>query len=100
MNMVCEVRRSSLTLAELKRDLLVGVTLAVLVMAINALGYVSLRLLGDPVEARVEHRKGLLRLFEIEEISSALIFTKTRMGSDELAGQLSGRGYSAEALNG
>jgi ATP-dependent RNA helicase DeaD len=42
----------------------------------------------------------LTRLFEIEEISSALIFTKTRQGSDELAGQLSGRGYSAEALNG
>ncbi len=42
----------------------------------------------------------LTRLFEMEEISSALIFTKTRMGSDELAGQLSGRGYSAEALNG
>jgi ATP-dependent RNA helicase DeaD len=42
----------------------------------------------------------LTRLFEIEDITSALIFTKTRMGSDELAGQLSGRGYSAEALNG
>jgi ATP-dependent RNA helicase DeaD len=42
----------------------------------------------------------LTRLFEVEDISSALIFTKTRMGSDELAGQLSGRGYSAEALNG
>ncbi len=40
------------------------------------------------------------RLFEMEEINSALIFTKTRIGSDELAGQLSGRGYSAEALNG
>ena len=42
----------------------------------------------------------LTRLFEMEEIGSALIFTKTRVGSDELAGQLSGRGYSAEALNG
>ena len=42
----------------------------------------------------------MTRLFEIEDISSALIFTKTRVGSDELAGQLSGRGYSAEALNG
>jgi len=42
----------------------------------------------------------LSRLFEIEEITSALIFTKTRLGSDELAGQLSGRGYLAEALNG
>ena len=40
------------------------------------------------------------RLFEMEDISSALIFTKTRMGSDELAGQFSARGYSAEALNG
>jgi ATP-dependent RNA helicase DeaD len=40
------------------------------------------------------------RLFEIEEFSSTLIFTKTRVGSDELANQLSGRGYAAEALNG
>jgi ATP-dependent RNA helicase DeaD len=40
------------------------------------------------------------RLFEMEDIRSALIFTKTRVGSDELAGQLSRRGYSAEALNG
>ena len=42
----------------------------------------------------------LTRLFETEDITSALIFTKTRIGSDELATQLSGRGYSAEALNG
>jgi ATP-dependent RNA helicase DeaD len=42
----------------------------------------------------------LTRLFEIEDITSALIFTRTRIGSDELAGQLSARGYSAEALNG
>jgi ATP-dependent RNA helicase DeaD len=42
----------------------------------------------------------LTRLFEIEDIGNALIFTKTRVGSDELAGQLSVRGYSAEALNG
>ena len=42
----------------------------------------------------------LSRLFEIEDISSTLIFTKTRVGSDQLANKLSGRGYSAEALNG
>ncbi len=42
----------------------------------------------------------LSRLFEIEDISSTLIFTKTRIGSAELANQLSGRGYAAEALNG
>ena len=47
-----------------------------------------------------EKLAALTRLFEIEEITSALIFTKTRVGSDELAGQLSGRGYLAEALNG
>jgi ATP-dependent RNA helicase DeaD len=42
----------------------------------------------------------LTRLFEIEDITSALIFTKTRVGSDELATRLAGRGHSAEALNG
>ncbi len=42
----------------------------------------------------------LTRLFEIEDITSALIFAKTRIGSDELATRLAGRGYSAEALNG
>jgi len=42
----------------------------------------------------------LTRLFEMEDISSALIFTKTRIGSDELANQLATRNYAAEALNG
>jgi ATP-dependent RNA helicase DeaD len=42
----------------------------------------------------------LTRLFEIEPITSALIFTKTRVDSDELAGLLASRGYGAEALNG
>ncbi len=42
----------------------------------------------------------LTRLFEIEDITNALIFTKTRVGSDELANALNARGYSAEALNG
>lgn len=42
----------------------------------------------------------LSRLFETEDITSSLIFTKTRIGSDALANQLSGRGYTAEALNG
>jgi ATP-dependent RNA helicase DeaD len=48
----------------------------------------------------IDKLAALTRLLEIEETNSALIFTKTRIGSDELAGQLSGRGYSAEALNG
>jgi ATP-dependent RNA helicase DeaD len=47
-----------------------------------------------------EKLAALTRLFEMEDVNSALIFTKTRIGSDELANQLAGRGYSAEALNG
>jgi len=42
----------------------------------------------------------LTRLLEVESMTSVLIFTKTRVGSDELANQLTGRGYPAEALNG
>lgn len=42
----------------------------------------------------------LTRLFEIEEISSALIFCRTRVGTGELANELTARGFPAEALNG
>ena len=42
----------------------------------------------------------LTRLFELETIDSALIFTRTRLGCGDLASQLSHRGYSAEPLNG
>ena len=42
----------------------------------------------------------LTRLFEMEEITSALIFAKTRVGTGELANELSNRGFQAEALNG
>jgi len=74
----------------------------------------------DPQSITIEHKKhtvesidqryyllnaadklaALSRLFEIETITSVLIFSKTRRGSDELANKLAGRGYSAEALNG
>lgn len=40
------------------------------------------------------------RLFEVEEITSALIFVRTRAASSELANTLSNRGFPAEALNG
>ena len=43
---------------------------------------------------------GLSLLLEVEEIKSALIFTRTRVGTAELAETLSGRGYPAEALHG
>ena len=42
----------------------------------------------------------LTRLFEIEEIGSALIFARTRVGTGELSNELSVRGFPAEALNG
>ncbi|MDF1513635.1 MAG: DEAD/DEAH box helicase [Anaerolineae bacterium] len=42
----------------------------------------------------------LTRLFEVEEINSALVFTRTRIGSAELADALLARGIPAEALHG
>jgi ATP-dependent RNA helicase DeaD len=42
----------------------------------------------------------LTRLFEIENISSALIFARTRVSTGELVNELMGRGFPAEALNG
>jgi ATP-dependent RNA helicase DeaD len=43
---------------------------------------------------------GLTRLFEVEPITSALIFARTRAGTGELANKLNLRGFPAEALNG
>ena len=42
----------------------------------------------------------ITRLFEMEEISSALIFARTRVGTGDLASELTARGFPAEALNG
>jgi len=42
----------------------------------------------------------LTRLFEAEPIVSALVFARTRSGTDELANELAGRGFQAEVLNG
>lgn len=42
----------------------------------------------------------LTRIFEVETITSALIFVRTRAASSELSNQLSARGFPAEALNG
>jgi ATP-dependent RNA helicase DeaD len=42
----------------------------------------------------------LTRLFEVEDITSALIFVRTRAGTGDLANELSMRGFPAEALNG
>jgi len=42
----------------------------------------------------------LTRLFEMEDITSALIFVRTRAGTGELVSALSVRGFPSEALNG
>jgi ATP-dependent RNA helicase DeaD len=42
----------------------------------------------------------LTRLFEVEDISSALIFVRTRVGTGELANELTLRGFPAKVLNG
>jgi len=42
----------------------------------------------------------LSRLFEVEEITSALIFVRTRVSAGELANELGVRGFPAEALHG
>lgn len=42
----------------------------------------------------------LTRLFEVEQITSALIFARTRLGTGELANELTVRGFPAESLNG
>ncbi|GAB4391515.1 MAG: hypothetical protein Tsb005_01630 [Gammaproteobacteria bacterium] len=42
----------------------------------------------------------LTRVLEIEDISAAIIFARTKNSSDELAQKLQARGYAAAALNG
>jgi ATP-dependent RNA helicase DeaD len=78
------------------------------------------RYMQDPMVAAVQHEQvtvaaiaqryylvnrpdklaALTRLFEVEDISSALVFTRTRAGSAELANELTARGFHAEVLNG
>jgi ATP-dependent RNA helicase DeaD len=42
----------------------------------------------------------LTRLFEVENVTSALIFVRTRVSTGDLVNELMGRGFPAEALNG
>jgi ATP-dependent RNA helicase DeaD len=42
----------------------------------------------------------LTRLFEIEDITRAIIFVRTRVATSDLVNKLMGRGFPAEALNG
>jgi ATP-dependent RNA helicase DeaD len=52
------------------------------------------------VNKRDEKLAVLTRIFEIEDIASALIFVKTRVGTGDLVNELMSRGFPAEALNG
>jgi ATP-dependent RNA helicase DeaD len=74
----------------------------------------------DPQTVKIEHKQrtveaieqraylvnhfdkpaALTRLFEVEAITSALVFSRTREGTGLLANELTVRGYPAEALNG
>jgi ATP-dependent RNA helicase DeaD len=49
---------------------------------------------------RADKTAALARLFEMEDITSALIFARTRAGTSELANALTQRGFQAEVLNG
>ena len=42
----------------------------------------------------------LTRLFEMEEVTSGLVFVRTRVATGELANALTTRGFASEALNG
>ena len=42
----------------------------------------------------------LTRIFEVEDITRALIFVRTRVGTSDLVNELMARGFPAEALNG
>ncbi len=52
------------------------------------------------VNSREDKLAALTRIFEIEDITSALIFVSTRIGTGDLVNELMGRGFPAEALNG
>ncbi len=52
------------------------------------------------VNSKEDKLAALTRIFEVEEITSALIFVSTRVGTSDLVNELMGRGFPAEALNG
>lgn len=60
----------------------------------------------EQIEQRVylvhasEKVAALTRLFEVEDITSALIFVRTKLATADLATELAARGFPAEVLNG
>lgn len=61
---------------------------------------------GDSIEQKYflvrqsDKLAALTRLFEAEEVGSAIIFARTRVETGRLTGELTHRGYPAETLNG
>lgn len=49
---------------------------------------------------QVDKMAALTRLFEVEPLTRALVFARTRLGTGDLANELSVRGFQAEVLNG
>jgi ATP-dependent RNA helicase DeaD len=64
------------------------------------------QLTGETIDQRYylvhksEKLAALTRLFEMDDVTSALIFARTKIGTGELANELTQRGFPAEALNG
>jgi len=48
----------------------------------------------------VDRLAALTRLFEVEQITRALVFAKTKVSTNDLASELGTRGFPVEALNG
>ncbi len=48
----------------------------------------------------VDKMAALTRLFEVEPVERVLVFARTRLGTGDLANELSSRGFQAEVLNG
>ncbi len=55
---------------------------------------------GYMVVSQQHKLEALTRYLEIEDIDGALIFTRTKIGSEEVANKLEARGYAVSALNG
>jgi len=49
---------------------------------------------------QVDKMAALTRFFEVEPITRALVFARTRLGTGDLASEMSARGFQAEVLNG
>ncbi|MGL1932953.1 MAG: DEAD/DEAH box helicase [Desulfotalea sp.] len=99
---------------ESKQTMLFSATLSPRVMSIarkylknpKSISVTPEQMIGSTIEQRyylvnrADKIAAITRLFEVEEIESALIFSRTRQATADLANELISRGFSAEALSG